>query len=251
MERVTFRIESTGDQLVCLLNPESVVMRRWAGVRPRRSIGALVRRAGLADDPLLFTGGGVTELNLDLLFDVGLAGSTIASSDVRDLTRPFWQLSENAEVVEGYGRPPLVHFLWGKGWDFFGVVAAAAERLEHFDQYGAPRRSWMRMRLLRVAEPTQPADGAPEEETLEVHEVEGGGSEPPEEISGPDLESDDGDGDGAVVASGERLDELAARYYGDPSLWRLIAVANTLADPVHLTPGAVLRIPRPPTKSVV
>jgi nucleoid-associated protein YgaU len=42
---------------------------------------------------------------------------------------------------------------------------------------------------------------------------------------------------------GERLDEIAARYYGDPSLWRLIADFNGVADPGHLAPGSILRIP--------
>jgi hypothetical protein len=34
-----FFVEQTGERIVCLLNPESVVMRREAGICPRRSIG--------------------------------------------------------------------------------------------------------------------------------------------------------------------------------------------------------------------
>ncbi len=47
----------------------------------------------------------------------------------------------------------------------------------------------------------------------------------------------------ADAASGERLDDLAARYYGDPRLWRLLAAVNNVDDPLRIPPGLVLRIP--------
>ena len=49
MERAVFLIESTGERLGCLLNPESLVVRRQAGVRRRRSTGGLLTGAGQAD----------------------------------------------------------------------------------------------------------------------------------------------------------------------------------------------------------
>ncbi len=39
MERVAFLIEETGERIGCLLNPDSLVIRRSAGVQPRRSAG--------------------------------------------------------------------------------------------------------------------------------------------------------------------------------------------------------------------
>lgn len=47
-----------------------------------------------------------------------------------------------------------------------------------------------------------------------------------------------------VMILGERLDTLAARYYGDEELWWVIAMANRIADPFALTPGTRLRVPR-------
>lgn len=47
-----------------------------------------------------------------------------------------------------------------------------------------------------------------------------------------------------VVIDGDRIDQVAARVYGRPDLWWVIAQANPeqmLPDP--LTPGTVLRIP--------
>jgi nucleoid-associated protein YgaU len=45
------------------------------------------------------------------------------------------------------------------------------------------------------------------------------------------------------IAGGERLDEIAFRYYGDPSLWRLLAGANNLDDPLRLEPFRTIWIP--------
>ena len=124
MERVAFLIEDTGEHLGCLLNPETVVMSRTAGVEPRRSAGGKLTGTGLADDPLLFTGGGHTELRLDLLFDVDLAPASLRVQDVRQMTRPIWALAENSAEVERQRRPPSVRFVWGRAWNVPGIVTA-------------------------------------------------------------------------------------------------------------------------------
>ena len=242
MERVAFLIEENGERLGCLLNPESLVIRRVAGIHPRRSPGGQVTGAGLTDDPLLYTGGGRTELELDLLFDTSLAGSSITSDDIRDLTRPLWELAENARGANRSGHPPIVRFVWGKSWNIPSVVTAVAERLEHFTPGGAPQRSWMRMRLLRVNEPSPPIptttttvtdmpqliEQLPDElntlDTTQVYEIKGGGS-------------------AEASASNDRLDIIASIYYGDPALWRLVAILNDIADPLHLAPGTLLQLP--------
>src|SRR4051812_40433344 len=189
MERVTFVVESTGDRLGCLLNPESLEVTRNAGVLRRRTATGLLAGAGISDDPLLYAGGGQTQLELDLLFDIGIAGSTIQTTDVRELTRPLWDLAENTAASAG-ATPPVVRFLWGKSWNIPGVVTAVAERLEQFMADGAPTRSWLRMRFVRVnestaAEASTPLGVAPSitpgagPETEIAHQVVGGGSDAP------------------------------------------------------------------------
>lgn len=167
MERVAFLIEESNTTIRCLLNPESLVVRRYAGVVARRSATGQLTGAGLGDDPLLYTGGGRTELELDLLFDTSLVDEAVRREDVRDLTAPIWNLAENANAAAGYGRPPVVRFLWGKAWNVPGVVVAVAERLERFTPGGTPQRSWLRMRLVRVAEPRA---GAADEVTAQGEE---------------------------------------------------------------------------------
>lgn len=240
MERVAFLLEKTGERLPCLLNPESVVVRRLAGVQPRDSGSGPLTGAALKDDPILYTGGGMTEILLDLLFDVTLAGSTVTAEDVRELTRPLTSLAEGKEGDDGYGQVPLVRFVWGKSWNVPGVVTAVAERFENFTPSGAPQRSWLRMRFLRTgdsasadtdtADTDLPLTDLPEEvdvpaDELRFHQVKGAGED-----------EDEGSG-------GERLDEIASAHYGNPAWWRLIAAFNKIDNPWEVSSGNLLMIP--------
>jgi hypothetical protein len=241
MERVAFLLEPSGERIGALLNPERLVVRRISGLRSRRALSGGSAGGGSVDEPLLFTGGGTTELLLELLFDVSLLGSSVQTEDVRDLTQPLWRLAENSVTEGGFGRPPRVRLVWGKRLNEPAVVASLAERLEHFTASGAPQRSWMRMRLVRLDEslseateatPVPPgltAEQVTEQlppESFEAHEVIGAGGSP-----------------GQPPVAGQRLDEVAHQFYGDPSLWRLVASLNGIADPMHVPAGTVLRLP--------
>jgi hypothetical protein len=238
VERVAFLIEDTDQVLRCMLNPETLVLQRTAGVRPRRSASGSLTGAALADDPVLYTGGGRTILELDLLFDLELADARTPADDIRDLTSPLWQMAENTQQRQGYAQPAQVRFLWGKAWNVPAVVLSVAERFERFTPQGHAQRSWLRLRLLRVNEtvpqprprtsfllsdvPSRDQIGSPDE-TWGAHEQ----------------------------IQGERLDQLAARTYGDPSLWRLIAAVNNIDDPSAdgVSAEGVGRLLRLPPKS--
>jgi len=242
VERVAFLLEKTGERIPCLLNPASVVVRRLAGVQSRQSTSGPLTGAALKDDPLLYTGGGTTEILLDLLFDVTLAGSNLNTDDVRDLTRPLTVLAEGSEGDDGYGQVPLVRFVWGKAWNVLGVVAAVAERLEYFTANGAPQRSWLRMRFLRAGD-SAAADTEPLGDDLQLEDL-------PEEIDIPTDElrfhQAQGAGEGAEDEDGgsaERLDEIAAAHYGNPAWWRLIAAFNKIDNPMDISAGDLLMIP--------
>jgi len=73
LERVTFLIERTGARIACLLNPESLEARRSAGIARRRHASGGVLGNPRSDDPLISTGGGITEYDVQLLFDVEVA----------------------------------------------------------------------------------------------------------------------------------------------------------------------------------
>src|SRR6266540_1214600 len=137
MERVAFLIDDSGERIDCLLNPETVEVTRLAGVRPRGTASGQLTGAGLADDPLQFTGGGRTELVLDLLFDVELVETKVPPTDVRELTRKLWMLTENSAEERGSIRPPKVSLIWGRTWLVTGVIVAMAERFEMFSVDGS------------------------------------------------------------------------------------------------------------------
>jgi nucleoid-associated protein YgaU len=46
-----------------------------------------------------------------------------------------------------------------------------------------------------------------------------------------------------TVSVGERLDHLSARYFGDDQYYWVIAVVNSIIDPLDISPGRKLRIP--------
>jgi nucleoid-associated protein YgaU len=46
-----------------------------------------------------------------------------------------------------------------------------------------------------------------------------------------------------IVRRGESLPMIAAREYGDPRQWRLIAHSNAIDDPLSLSPGLRLLLP--------
>lgn len=254
MERVAFLIEESGEQVGCLLNPESVVIRRLAGVRSRRSkVGGLIS-GGWSDDPLLYTGGGRTELHLDLLFDSSLVPALRTAEmgtekevqdvpqDIRKITASIWNLAENSKGTGNRGNPPLARFLWGKSWNILGIVTAVSERFERFSQGGIPHRAWLQIRFLRVPEPTGETE-MPDQSYESLPPIGPDtvfSSEPPylhDLMEKPGINTE-------VEGGGERLDELAYRFYGHASFWRQIALFNNVDNPADVQAGLTLQIPR-------
>ncbi|GIJ31488.1 CIS tube protein [Micromonospora sediminimaris] len=233
MQRVAFLID-TGERIDCLLNPETVQVTRLAGVRQRGGADGQLTGAGLADDPLLFTGGGRTELVLDLLFDIDFAEGQVRPTDVRTLTRPLWMLAENSAVEHGWLRPPLVRMVWGKTWNVPGVIVAVAERFDAFTATGSPRRSWLRLKLVRVAEDARHAEEGFAEELS--------AAQTPTAAPGTAVVAA-GDGTATADTSGVRFDLLAHDALGSPLRWRLLAEHNRITDPLAVPAGTALAVP--------
>ena len=238
MERVAFLVEATNQRISAMLNPDHVTIRRVAGVRARASLGGAFTGDSMVDDPLLFTGGGRTEIELLLLFDVQL-GETPDMTDVRDLTIAFWTLTQSQRQADGTVQLPIIRFIWGKAWNVPGVIAALSETLENFSSDASPQRSWLRMKLIRVAEPgfrsesdlvLQPSFPL----TQDFVDTPAFGTQPSASDDQTQVYETQGE---------ERLDLIAARYYGSPFYWRLIAAANRIADPNNVPPGTILTIP--------
>jgi len=251
MERVAFLIEDTGQHLSALLNPETVLMSRTAGVEARRSAGGQLTGVGLADDPLLFTGGGHTELRLELLFDVDLAPGNILVTDVRQMTRPIWSLAENSVEVERQRRPPSVRFVWGRAWNVPGIVTQVAERFDRFAPDGSPLRSWMSLLFVRVGPRADEEGGENYELAQRLPSVD---------LNAPAVGTIavTGDGSGAQPSDGQAADAapvvppvelglLSLSAFGSPMLWKALLEFNDIDDPSSFSgPLAVPRLGEAP-----
>lgn len=256
MERVAFLLEPSGHRLESLLNPESLLIRREAGLRSLGASAGRLTGTAFRDERLLATGGGRMELQLDLLFDTSLLRGERAVEDVTRLTRPFWNLAENRAAgqgeLTGYGEPPRVRFIWGKELNIPGVVAAVAERLERFTHEGVPTRSWMRMRFLRVAEVPRggidegPPPPSPEEQAERAMEMAAGQTAGLAGSGAASLERHVVRGAGNEDGPRERLDQLSESTLGSAALWRLLAYLNGIADPLDLAPSQALWVARSP-----
>lgn len=230
MERVAFILEQSNERIGCMLNPESFEVRRYAGIHQSQSLGVGMPPAAQADDPILWTGGGRTEISLDLLFDLSLQSGSEKVEDIREFTRPLHALSEKPS--EGELGAPIVRFIWGKAWNIRCLVAGIAERFEQFAASGCPQRSWLSMRLVRVSASKRNIRTSPP--TVPVRLKPAGNMNSLGEV--------DIKGNGGSLTS-DRLDVLAEEKYGNPGFWRLIAAFNDLDDPLHIAPGISLQLP--------
>jgi nucleoid-associated protein YgaU len=168
------------------------------------------------DSPILqFTRGAVETISIELLFDTTEAGMDETGADVRLLTKPFYQL---AKIQPKTHAPPRIRFIWGLGLSFKAVVDSVQQSFDLFSPIGVPLRSTVTLSMR-------------EYKTLE------------EQLSELKLESSDHTKT-YTVQSGDTLTRIAAREYGDPALWRVIADENRdLASVRSLVPGTLLVIP--------
>lgn len=244
MERVIFVVEGSGERISCLLNPENLVFHRRSGTRTRTGASGIVTGHAMSDDPVIATGGGRTQFELDLLFDTAIAQESVpvgeagpALTDVRTLTRPIWNLAENPPAADRSGSPAGVRFIWGMCWNILATIIAVSERLERFTPEGEPQRSWLRLRLRRLNEAAHPAaTTASVTPRLDVPAAQG--QSIAQDAASVQMMVDP---DGMPQL---RLDQIAAVQYGDPSAWRVLAAVNGIADPLDIPEGTVLRLPR-------
>jgi hypothetical protein len=231
MERVEFLIEKSHTRLPCLLNPENLTIQRSSGVQ--RSSAQLVNH-NLSDNPVTFSGRGDTRFQLELLFDLGLPGLTFSTDDIRDVTGAIWDLTEYKGVTGQFEELPAVRFIWGRIWNIRVVVESVSEKYIRFSRSGSPQASQMTVGLVRISEDETPLERPRSPYTpTEVNESR----------TALDTAEDTTGWGVHILLEGERLSQLAARYYGFPDLWRLIANANNIDNPLALLPGTRLRIP--------
>jgi hypothetical protein len=175
------------------------------------------------DAPIIqFVRGQTEKLALDLFFDSTEDGTGDTAKPVTTKTDRFYEL---VKIDPDTHAPPVLLFTWG-GTAFPGaqrngfkcVMAGVRQQFTFFSPSGVPLRAKL---------------------TVDLREYKTLG----EQLRQLKLRSADHT-KADVVQAGDTITGIAYRAYGDPSEWRRIAEANGIEDPLALSPGAILRIPR-------
>jgi Uncharacterized protein containing LysM domain len=237
MERIAFLLPPDDRQLFCMLNPESVIVHRRAGVSSRPTVGAAGGSHEQSPASLAFNGSQMTIVDLRLLFDVSLSsGPGTATEDVRQTTCALFALAGPSD--EGsFGSPGVLRMIWGTSWNLPCVIMEIAERLDYFNEYGEPRRSWLSMRALVVDEETETRAKI---EVDAVQSIVTGASL--DRLAAISSKGGEKSGESTMVFT-DRLDAIAAKVYGDSGLWRALAEYNSLVSISPTEGKQILRIP--------
>lgn len=164
--------------------------------------------AGLDKGLMQFVNGLAGTLTMDLYFDTYTDGG---GSDVTEKTDEVAKLMG----VQGHA-PPKVEFRWGT-MAFQAVVERLGQNFTMFRADGVPVRAKLSITFKGV-------------KTLS------------EQLKDPRRNSSDKTKRRTLTADSS-IWLVAAKEYGDPRYWRLIARQNRIDDPTAIRPGAVLVVP--------
>ena len=199
----------TGERIDCLFNPTEYSLSKSNTWSPVPMVGFNV-------PPTEFTGGGPTDLKLDLFFD-----TYEANEDVRTYTDKIFNLAkiskETVDSATSRRRPPRCLFNWGRVFSFQAVITSVSVSYTMFRADGTPVRATMSLSLQECKDADVQEPQNPTSQGSWGHKIH-------------------------VVRPNDTIDLIAAQQYGDPTAWRFIADTNDLDNPMELRPGQVLAI---------
>ena len=217
-ERATIEIDGESSAIRCWFNPSEYSVSKTNTWKVEPVVGSAL-------PPPQFTGGMPRQLTVELLFD----STDTDSLDVREVTNKLLKAMEVGEGGGGGSRPPMITFAWGQSVPFKAFGSQLDVRFTMFKEDGTPTRATATLTLMQ-AEKSQDSSSTPGGTT-------GGGNPTTRGIDA--IRSH-------VVRDGDSLQSIAFDAYGDPTLWRAIAEANGIDDPLSLRRGNRLAIPRSP-----
>ena len=180
---------------------------------------------GTAFTPPAFGGGNPRELTLNLLLDASLLGKT---QHVRGITDQLFRMMEVPGGSSGgssSAAPPFITFTWGSETTFKSVCTSLTVAYKLFRPNGDPIRADVKMTLKQAeAASTASSTGANRGTNPTTRAKAGHGVH--------------------TVKDGDTLPSIAYEAYGDATVWRAIADANGVENPLHLRRGRALSLPR-------
>lgn len=201
----------------CLFNPEEFTVEK-------SNQFAEISIPGLSSPVFQFVKGNARTVSLELFFD-----TYEMKTDVRFFTDRItgWDsgsmFSGLPDAVKGLmdidselHAPPVCLFIWGT-FVFQCIIERVSKKFTLFLPEGIPVRATLSVSLKEYRDVC-----------IQLKEMD---------LHSSDLTKS------WVVKEGQHLWDIAAKEYGDPADWRLIADANNIRNPRHLTPGDALIIP--------
>jgi nucleoid-associated protein YgaU len=168
-----------------------------------------------------YVGPGPAALNLDLLLDSKLDPYPNITSIVTRLNECL--VAHKPTVTQGTPFPKFVRFTWG-AWKwgngsprFEGYVTSVKTDYQLFSSDGEPIRAKVTIAIKEYA-PRTPGQNPTSGTLVPQHS--------------------------RILRTGDTLASVAWEEYGDPTLWRELAEANGIDDPLRLAPGTQLLVPR-------
>jgi hypothetical protein len=201
----------------CLFNPKELNVEK-------SNHFAEVNIPGLSSPIVQFVRGNARSVSMDLFFDTYEQGIDVRLFTDRitgwDAGSMFSKLPVEAkglmDIDSDLHAPPICIFIWG-AFIFQCIIEKVSKRFTMFLPEGIPVRATLNVTL------------------KEYREVEA-------QVKENNLQSSDLT-KSWVVTQGDSLWAIAAKEYGSPGDWRLIAKKNNIENPRLLNPGQRLIIP--------
>jgi LysM repeat protein len=172
-----------------------------------------------------FGGGNPREITLNLLLDASLLGK---DAHVRGMTNELFKMMEVKSGGAAGGpksSPPFVTFIWGAEHSFQSVCTQLTVAYKLFRPNGDPIRADVKMTLKQAVEAsTASSNGSNQGQNPTTRANAGHGVH--------------------TVKDGDSLPSIAYAAYGDATVWRAIAEANDIENPMHLRRGRSLSLPK-------
>jgi hypothetical protein len=226
--QASLMIEWSPDELEIVdlqYNPTEIVLEKNVHI-------AEIAIPGLTAPLQQFVRGDAETLKLELFFDTSDQGMGATAVSVATLTDPIYAL---ARIVPDQHAPPIVSFVWGSDFpgnelppelgnqrrnSFTGVVTNIRQTFTLWSSGGVPVRAKISLSLREYAALQDQLQALNLASPNKTHSY--------------------------VLARGDTLALVAAKFYFDPTNWRPIARANGIDDPRRLRPGTELKIPSLP-----
>lgn len=203
------RLGPTCGRVTFQFNPRELTFRksaRW-GTDPAREAAST--------GPAEFQGAEPSTLDLEMFFDAAENHGNVAAT-----VEKLFTCCVPTDKSRGQKKPvpPLVVFHWGKITGFPSYISSVTATYTLFTPEGTPVRAVCTVSLQEIA--TEPGAQNPTSGALAARRTH-------------------------TLVAGESLATIAHLDYGDPTMWRAIAEANGIDDPMRIPPGTALVVPAP------